>query len=70
MIYNMDGRIYCDKCSRRIVLDAFSEGLCGVCGHHIISSSMPCDILCFACAKKYNRCSHCGKELNENEENN
>lgn len=59
----------CDKCSHRVVMCAFEEGYCKMCGKYIMSANTPCDALCYGCAIIYNRCIHCGKVLDNNYQN-
>ena len=40
----------CRKCKNRIVLHAFSDGFCQVCGRHITCADTPADVLCGYCA--------------------
>lgn len=53
----------CRKCKNRIVLHAFSDGFCQVCGRHITCADTPADVLCGYCATMSNRCVHCGAAL-------
>ena len=39
-------RTTCKRCEHRIVMPAFSEGICSRCGARIVSSNTPCDRLC------------------------
>jgi len=50
----------CRKCKNRIVLHAFSDGFCQVCGRHITCADTPADGYC---ATMSNRCVHCGAAL-------
>lgn len=53
-------RTTCKRCEHRIVMPAFSEGICSRCGARIVSSNTPCDRLCEPCAIKLGRCARCG----------
>lgn len=55
--------LYCNECKSRIVMHAFSEGVCERCGRPIHNVNTPCDKLCLKCAKIKQRCAHCGKKL-------
>jgi len=52
----------CEKCSGRIVLHAFSEGTCEMCGTDIQYHNTPCPTICMECAKNNNICRICKKE--------
>lgn len=58
--------LLCPKCRRRIVLPAFSTGICKRCGISLVCANTPPDVLCSECAKKNNLCMHCGAALKEN----
>lgn len=60
--------LLCTKCRGRIVLPAFSKGICKCCGASLVFANTPPDVLCPECAKKENRCMHCGATLKENED--
>ena len=53
----------CKKCEHRVVLPAFSNGVCQICGKPIICCNTPADVICTDCAEKENRCEHCGEKL-------
>ena len=49
-------------------MDAFSEGVCEVCGDDITCAHSPSDKVCYNCANDFNLCESCGKTLKtENE---
>lgn len=55
--------IYCKKCQRKVVMDAFSEGICEVCGDDITCAHSPSDKVCYNCASDFDLCKSCGKTL-------
>lgn len=55
--------IYCQSCQRKVVMDAFTEGICEVCDEHHICSHTPCDKVCYNCANDFNLCESCGQTL-------
>jgi len=44
-------------------MPAFSEGICAVCGTHIVSANTPPDAVCLDCAKQNHLCVRCGRPL-------
>lgn len=59
--------IYCKKCQGKIVMQAFSEGICEVCDEHHICSHTPPNRVCNNCAEDFNLCESCGKNLKDEE---
>lgn len=57
--------IYCKKCQGKIVLHAFSEGICEVCSDDIYCSHTPADLVCHNCAEDFNLCESCGKQIKD-----
>lgn len=57
------GCFTCRACRHRIVMPAFSEGVCAICGTHILSANTPVDAICAECANREHRCAHCGRPL-------
>jgi len=57
--------IYCKECRRKAVMDAFSNGICGVCSEDISCSHSPCNLVCYNCAEDFNLCESCGKSLKD-----
>ena len=53
----------CGKCSKRVAMQAFSQGHCKVCGRIIMCATTPADLLCAECAAREIRCVHCGEHL-------
>ena len=43
-----------------VVLHAFSEGECEMCGEKISTPHIPCDKVCNECSEKFNFCEVCG----------
>lgn len=59
----------CYNCNHKIVLHAFSKGICKICGKELVSPHIPADKLCESCSTLHkNICQSCGKviiELND-----
>lgn len=56
----------CYKCTKRIVLHAFSKGICVNCGEELVSTCTPANKLCSKCATIHNElCECCGKKIIE-----
>lgn len=55
----------CKKCEHRVVMPAFSDGICDVCGKPIVSPNTPADNICAECAEELNLCQHCGEPLED-----
>lgn len=55
----------CKNCKHIIVLHAFSEGKCKICGERIVTGHIPCYEVCKDCSKKLNLCEQCGKEITD-----
>jgi hypothetical protein len=55
--------IYCNKCGKQIVLQAFSYGTCKICNKEIVTAHTPCNIICEDCSKEKGVCESCGKDL-------
>lgn len=53
----------CPQCRSRIALCSFVWGVCSACGERILCSNTPADALCPDCAKKHQRCVHCGQPM-------
>lgn len=53
----------CKDCEHIIVLHAFSEGKCKICGERIVTGHIPCYEVCKECSEKLNLCEQCGKEI-------
>lgn len=53
----------CKDCKHIIVLNAFSEGKCKICGERIVTPHIPCYKVCKQCSEKLNLCKQCGKEI-------
>lgn len=53
----------CNKHEGMIVLRAFSEGKCNVCNGKVITSHIPCNIVCDKCSNEFNLCVICGEEI-------
>lgn len=59
----MSSVLTCCACRQRVVMPAFSKGVCAICGVGIISANTPADAICQDCAKREHRCAHCGQFL-------
>lgn len=59
--------IYCDNCKNKIVMHAFSNGTCEVCGDDIFCSHTPSDLVCNNCGVDFNLCESCGNKIETNE---
>lgn len=55
--------ILCHACRHRLVMHAFSKGVCAICGAPIVSANTPVDAICAECAQREHLCSHCGRPL-------
>lgn len=53
----------CDKCRHRVVLPAFSHGVCENCGRPFVCPNSPADKLCLDCAIHLGRCVCCGAPI-------
>lgn len=63
-INNMDIHYnYCDKCTGKIVMHAFSNGECTKCGKEISTYHTPCDLVCSKCSNEKDLCMSCGDKL-------
>lgn len=58
----------CKKCEHIVVLHAFSEGKCKICGERIVTGHIPCYEVCKECSEKLNLCEQCGKEIVDEKE--
>lgn len=56
---------YCQKCTGKVVMHAFSEGECTLCNATISTSHTPCDKVCDKCSDEKGVCMSCGESLNE-----
>jgi len=55
----------CKECEKGFVaLSVMTKSVCLSCGNPILNNSSAVDKLCKKCAKRENRCQHCGKSLN------
>ena len=54
---------YCNRCEKKVVAHAFSEGDCTLCSDVISTSHTPCDKVCEKCSHKKNVCMSCGDTL-------
>lgn len=57
----------CEHCKRIVVLNAFTETVCELCGENIVTSHIPGHKVCNACSVKNSVCMQCGKELKEDD---
>ena len=57
--------IYCKECKRKVVMHAFSDGICEVCKEIIQCTHTPSDKVCYDCAWNFNLCESCGKSLKD-----
>lgn len=55
----------CNKCVNRIVLHAFSDGVCEICDKVITYHSTPCTKICASCSEKHCKCEFCGGDVSE-----
>jgi len=56
----------CDKHSQgMIVLHAFSDGECEVCGQEVVTAHIPCDEVCERCSEDNNLCQVCGEKISK-----
>ena len=46
-----------------IVMHAFSQGTCEICGQQIITGHIPCDKVCDHCSDTKGLCRVCGKPV-------
>lgn len=53
----------CNKCKRILVLHAFSQGKCKICGCNITTPHIPSYEVCEKCSKEKNLCEQCGEEI-------
>lgn len=56
---------YCQKCTGKVVMHAFSEGECTLCSSVISTSHTPCDKVCDKCSDAKGVCMSCGELLKE-----
>lgn len=56
--------LYCGRCQHRIVMPAFSTGVCAGCGKELVCPNTPPDRLCRSCAEHMGLCQACGGPLN------
>lgn len=54
---------YCQKCTGKVVMHAFSEGECTLCSSVISTSHTPCDKVCDKCSDDKGVCMSCGEPL-------
>ena len=57
--------LICKNCENRIVMHAFSEGMCEICDIKIISTHTPSDKVCNNCSLEFGVCYVCGKKIVE-----
>lgn len=57
----------CNKCKEMIVMHAFSESNCIICGEEITTAHIPSYKACKECSEELNLCQKCGKELTSDE---
>ena len=56
----------CKDCEKgKIVLHAFSMGVCEKCECEVTTSHIPCDKLCEECSETHNCCRECGCDIEE-----
>lgn len=54
----------CKECIKpKIVLHAFSEGKCNKCECKVVTSHIPCDVVCSECSEEHQLCRECGCEV-------
>lgn len=53
----------CEKCNGKIVMHSFSNGECESCKSEVITSHMPCNVLCDKCSDEQHKCKSCGKNM-------
>ena len=58
----------CKKCNGRIVLWAFSEFDCELCGKQMQCSFTPPNKICDVCAEENDFCEFCGEDLDYEKE--
>ena len=54
---------YCQKCTGKVVMHAFSDGNCSICEGLVQTSHTPCDEVCGKCSAEKDLCMSCGKSL-------
>ena len=59
----------CKKCKNKIVLHAFSSGKCKLCKCDIVTSHIPCDIVCNKYSAIHKICERCGDPLKHTVDN-
>lgn len=57
----------CNECKGMIVMHAFSESNCIICGGEITTAHIPSYKVCEECSKELTLCKQCGKELIDEE---
>ena len=50
----------CNRCTKQMFMQAFSEGNCYECGEHITHHVTPCAKVCKKCSDKFSLCETCG----------
>lgn len=58
-------RRLCPRCYGGMCGQAFSEGVCEICGDKVVSAVYPADKLCMKCAVDRYRCVRCGKPMED-----
>lgn len=53
----------CKNCEHIIVMHAFSEGKCDICGGRVVTGHIPCYRICKGCSEKNSKCEQCGKKI-------
>lgn len=53
----------CSKCAGRVDMNAFSKGICEICGKEFDCSHTPADKICPECSENEMVCSCCGRSL-------
>lgn len=61
--------MHCHHCRHRIVMPAFSKGICQSCGKELVCTNTPPDVLCQECADSEKRCQHCGRQVEADDKN-
>lgn len=51
-----------------IIMNAFIESKCEICGKNFLSPHRPGYKICYECAEENNLCLQCGKKLGESDE--
>lgn len=58
------------KCNKHkggswMVMHAFSQGPCKVCGEEVVTAHTPCDEVCKKCSEENELCTVCGADVNK-----